>query len=257
MRRFLLLATLLCSSVLSADAGWVVERVSRTEGAAEATSRVTLLIARGRVKELHEDSTYFLWDLRRKTLHQVDPRAKTYSGGPIPKMIASVKTYLDRMRSELTQMTDEQREELARRTEGLPMPVPAPATPPSWTVKAGGKTATLAGRKAVLWEIYRDGTLFEQRWIAEGFSFGADLDQGEFARWSDELEGAFATGMGDSLPSGPAVDEFRDRGFLLRSVYVGSSARVVTEVVRIEERDIPESTFTLPVDYMVKDARTS
>ena len=240
-----------------AEAGWILERLTHTEGGSGQSSRVTLLVAKGRVKEVHDDGTYFLWDVPRGTLFQVDPRAKSYSGGPVKDMIAQVKKYLDEMRERIAQMTDEQREELARHTEGLPVPVPPPATPPRWTVKATSRTLIIAGHKARLYEIARDGSLFEERWLAPSVDFGEDLDYARYARWSQELEASFAVGMGGSVPSGEEVEALYRQGVEVKSVLVGEKIRVVSEVTRLEKQEIPESTFTLPPDYLLKGERLS
>lgn len=241
------------SAACPATAGWILERVSRTEGGPGQSSRETLFISAGRVKELHDDGTYFLWDVSRGMLFQVDPREKSYSGGPVRDMIAQVKKYLDEMRERIARMTDEQREELARRTEGLPIPVPPPATPPLWSVKATDKTATIVGRSARRYEIYRDGSLFEEKWIASSVDFSKEIDYAHYVRWSQELEASFAMGMGGSFPSGEAVETLYRQGVEMKSVLVGEGVRVVSEVTRLEKKEISESVFSLPPDYLLKD----
>jgi len=240
-----------------ADAGWLIERTTHAEGASGPANKVVLLVAKGRVKELHEDGTYFLWDLSRRTLFQVNPAARTYSGGPIEKMIAAVKGYFDRMRDDLASMTDEQREALARRSGGMPMPVPPPAKAAVWTAKRTDRSESIAGQKADLYEISRDGRLYESRWIAPKLRFGADLDYAQFARWSRQLESAFATGMGDEVPAGRAIEALDAEGVVVKSVLVGERATLVSQVTRLEARDVPDSTFVLPVDYRNDGAQLS
>jgi hypothetical protein len=239
-----------------ATAGWLVERATRTEGKVGPRKTVSLFISKGKVKEVHEDQTYFLWDLPRHTLYEVDPTTHTYSGGSIEKMIAAVKQYLDQMRDQLARMSESEREALARETGGMPMPVPPPATTPVWTVKRGERTEIIAGRKTELYEIDRDGKSYESRWIAAGFRFGKDLDYALFARWSRELESSFARGMGQDAPEGTAVEELDAKGLVMRSVLAGDGVRVVSEVVRLEARDVPDATFVLPVEYR-QTARSS
>ncbi|MGH7858172.1 MAG: hypothetical protein ACREQY_12680, partial [Candidatus Binatia bacterium] len=40
-------------------------------------------------------------------------------------------------------------------------------------------------------------------------------------------------------------------------VLLGDKVRVVTEVTRLEKGDIPDSTFHLPADYILKGAQMS
>ena len=255
--RHLAAALLVAACARQSDAGWLIERVTRTEVKPGPAAKVVLLISKGRVKEVHEDGTYFLWDLSRGTLFQVNPAARSYSGGPIEKMIAAVKRYFDRMRADLANMTDEQREALARESGDMPMPVPPPAKPAAWTAKRTERSETVVGRRADLYEIYRDGKLYESRWIASQMSFDGDLDYPAFARWSHELEAAFATGMGQDLPAGKAIERLDAKGLVLRSVLSGEGVRVVSEVTRLEKRDLPDSTFVLPVEYKAKGAEVS
>lgn len=248
---------LLLLAATSARAGWLMERVTRTENAPGPATRVTLTIAKGKIKELHEDGTYFLWDLPKGTLFQVDPGTRTYSGGAVTKMIADVRKYLDDMRQQLSRLTDEQREELARRSRGLPMPVPPPATPPRWTVTAKNQTTRIAGFRSRLFEIYGDGRLFEEVWISSEPALGDDVDYAAYARWSRELETSFTVGMGGSQPSGKAVEELDRKGVEMKSVLLGPNLRVVTEVTRLERRPVPDATFTLPPDYALKGTQVS
>ena len=251
----------LCVSFLVAASpaagGWVMERTTRTEGEAGPSSEMTLYIAGGRVKETHADGTYFLWDVPRGLLFQVDPASKSYSGGPVTEMIAEVRRYLDKLRERLAKLTDEQREELAARSPGMPMPVPPPKTPPKWSVRETGRRDTIAGRPVRLYEVLKDGVLFEEKWIAPGVMFGEDLDWAQFSKWSRELESSFATGMGGSTPAGDAVERLHEKGVELRSVLVGDDVRVVAEVTRLEERDVPASTFTIPPDYLLRGTQLS
>jgi len=238
-------------------AGWLVERTTRTEGAVGPSTTVWLLVSKNKVKELHEDETYFLWDLASHTLFQVNPKSRTYSGGAIEKMIADVKRYLDEMRDDIAHMSEAEREALARDTHGMPMPVPPAAKPALWTVKKSAKKEVIADRPAELYEVYRDGKIYEQRWIATGFTFGKELDYRQFARSSRRLEASFASGMGQEVPEGKEIENLDDKGLVVRSVLVGEQARVVSEVTRLESRDVPDSTFVLPVDYRQKGAQLS
>jgi hypothetical protein len=254
---WILAASMLLATAAPAAGGWILERVTHTEGAAGPGSEVTLYIAGGRVKELHADGTYFLWDVPRGLLFQVDPSTKTYSGGSVKEMIAQVQRYLDDLREKLARLTDEQRQELARRAPGMPMPVPPPETPPAWSTKETSRTKTIAGREARLFEIHRDGVLFAEKWLAPDVSFGDDLDYHEFARWSRDLEGSFTAGMGGASPSGEEVDELYRQGVEMKQVLIGDGFRIVTEVKRLEPHDVPESTFHLPPDYTLKGAQVS
>ncbi|MEA2626149.1 MAG: hypothetical protein QOD06_2194 [Candidatus Binatota bacterium] len=234
-------------------AGWVMKIVTRTEGGPGPASEQTLSIAHGRIKELHGDGTYYLWDLTQGTLFQVDPAAKSYSGGKIGEMVSSVRKYLEQMRDEIARMTPEERQALADRTRGAPMPVP-PGKTPKWTVERTSRTETLLGRRARVYEIRRNGLLHEERWIAGDVPFGDDLDYGAYRRASESLESAFSEGMGNPPPSGPEVEKLATSGLELKKILHGEKVRVVTEVTELDRAEVPESTFTLPVDYMLKDA---
>jgi hypothetical protein len=43
----------------------------------------------------------------------------------------------------------------------------------------------------------------------------------------------------------------------MKTILLGDKVRVVTEVTRLEKRDIPDSTFHLPPDYILKGAQLS
>ncbi len=258
-RTRLSLAAVALAALLARPAvgGWVFERVTHTELAPGPSSKVTTFVSKGKVKELHPDGTYFLWDVPRKRLFQVNPSARSYSGGPVQQMIGSIKRYLDEMREGLAKMSDEEREDLARRMGDVPMPVPKTGVPPAWTVKATGRSRKILGRTAKLFEIHADGRLFEERWIATDLEFGADLDYAEYARWGRALEAAFAAGMGDDLPSGREVEALDAKGLVMRSVLLGEKARVVSDVTSLEKKDLPDSTFALPLDFQLKGAQLS
>ncbi len=253
-RIHLSLAPIALAALLARPAagGWIFDRVTHTELAPGPSSKVTTYVAKGKVKEVHPDGTYFLWDVPRRQLFQVDPAVRSYSGGPVQQMIGGIKRYLDEMREGLAKMSDAEREALARRMGDVPMPVPKTGEPPAWTVKATGRSQKILGRAAKLFEIYADGRLFEERWIATDLEFGADLDYAEYARWGRALEAAFAAGMGDDLPSGKEIEALDSKGLVMRSVLLGEKARVVSEVTSLQKKDLPDSTFALPLDYQLK-----
>jgi hypothetical protein len=168
-------------------------------------------------------------------------------------MVASVRKYLDQMRDEIARMTPEERQALADRTPGAPMPVP-PGKTPKWAVARTARTETLLGRRARVYEIRRNGLLHQERWIAGEVPFDDDLDYGAYRRASESLERAFSEGMGSSPPSGPDVEKLATAGLELKKVLHGDKVRVVTEVTALDRAEVPESTFTLPVDYMLKGA---
>jgi len=61
---------------------------------------------------------------------------------------------------------------------------------------------------------------------------------------------------GKGAPEGRAVEELDAKGLVMRSVLAGDGVRVVSEVVRLEARDVPDATFVLPVDYRQTGAIT-
>lgn len=63
--------------------------------------------------------------------------------------------------------------------------------------------------------------------------------------------------MGGSSPSGKEIEGLFRRGVELKSVLLGSGLRVVSEVTKIEKKEVPDSTFTLPPDYVLKGAQLS
>lgn len=245
-----LAALLVVSLAAPASAGWKLEIVTRTIGGPGPSSKVTLLVEDGKIRESHEDGQLYLWNVPKGTMFRLDPAAKTYSGGPVEEMARSVEAYLAELQKKSEALSPEDREQLE--AEGVPIPEKAPEVETPWSVRETDRTETIAGHEARLYEVYQGGLLFEERWVASGLTLGDDLDVSAYERLRHALEAAFARGMGKPYPKGDDVESLLAKGFPVKSAYVAAQLDVVRELTKLEELAIPAATFEMPEGFRQK-----
>ncbi len=132
----------------------------------------------------------------------------------------------------------------------------APAKPPQVTVERTADRATIAGLSARKYRVLADGQPYEDIWLA---SDTALLQEFQLAKAPDSYARMAGCQVG-AQPAGAtphaAVAESQEyrqlyaEGWPVRIVSYGrGSAETMTEVVKVERRDVPESEFTPPAGF--------
>jgi hypothetical protein len=117
------------------------------------------------------------------------------------------------------------------------------------TVKGAGDGGIVAGLKTVKYGVEVDGELYEEIWLATD----SDL-LNEFKALKPLLRkfSACASTFGTEFApeNAPEYLQLMERGVEVKSIaYTDGSPEPVTDVVKLEKKDLPESEFSVPRDY--------
>jgi hypothetical protein len=145
------------------------------------------------------------------------------------------------------------------RSSGTPMPPQVPAKRPEVKVQQTSETATLVGHKTVKMLVSADGKPYQEVWIAKGVALKPDLDLKRLRGLQAKLTQAIMTDLPgrQSVEEDPAYERLLEQGYPIKIVELGEGGEPesVTEVVRIDKRDIPEREFQVPEGYRRIDLR--
>jgi hypothetical protein len=132
-------------------------------------------------------------------------------------------------------------------------PSPAAAKRPAVKVESTAETAMIAGHKATKNLVYADGKPYQEVWLAKGLTMKADLDLKRLRGLQAKLTQAIMIDLPSrqAVEEDPAYEQLLEQGYPLKIVELGEGGEPesVTEVVRIDKRDIPDREFQVPEGY--------
>ena len=252
------------------SAGWVIEQIEYGNLGAEGT-KITQYISKNRLKTVGDGNT-FVMDLAKNLLIAADQESRVYWSGTIDAYIQEVKSFQQatvdltakQMEEAIQEMPPDQRksmEDLLKqmRATNESSPSQPTAKQPSVKVEPTTETAMLAGHQATKFMVYADGKPYQEVWLAKGLTLKADLDlkrlRGLQARLTQVLMPHVLSRQ--SVEDDPAYEQLLDQGYPIKIVELGEGGEPasVTEVVRLDKRDIPEREFQIPEGYRRIDLR--
>jgi hypothetical protein len=202
-----------------------------------------------RIKFMEEgDYIYYVWDLDKGQVTQVNTEAKIWTGGAFKDELEGIRTYMAQFRDEFEE------DEGGATTKSASTP-PA-AKKPEVKIARTGEEATIAGYKAVRYEVRRDGTLVEELWLSKDLDVSKDLDYGKFRRlfqdWLEAVGAAMAEIDGEGSAPWFQAEEYLKlfaEGYALKQVEHEEGVAYITEVTSVEKKDIPPSEFEVPAGF--------
>lgn len=241
---FLLLAS-------QAFAGWVIEEVS---GYPEGEKiRETIYFQKNKIKMVDSEQI-MIFDLEKGMLYFLNPDREIYWGGTPEEfqkaMKEAMKLAMEQMLEEmLEEMAPEQREAYKQFMEEMEEETKE-ATPEKKVnveVKKTSEKATVAGYSAQKYQVWVDGELKEELWISTEINLKDEIDLKKFVQFIEALSGP---GEEEFYESSPEYMGLMKQGYPLRSIeYDQEEEQTVTEVAKVEKRQIPDSEFELPKSY--------
>jgi Domain of unknown function (DUF4412) len=245
-------------------AGWVIEQIEYANLGAEGAKTVQY-IAKNRLKTT-SDGNSFIMDFAKDQFIATDQANRVYWSGTVDDYVREVKAFQqaandlarEQMEEAMKEMPPDQRktmEDLLQqmRASGTPAPVQAVGKRPLVKVAQTGDTAALAGHAATKSMVYADGKPYQEVWIAKGVTLKADLDLRRLRGLQAKLTQAIMTDLPRRQPveEDPTYEQLFEQGYPIKIVELGEGGEPesVTEVVRIEKRDIPEREFHVPEGY--------
>jgi len=236
----LLAALLILVLAAPASAGWLINE--KSEGVTNS-----LYFQNNQVRDQSAESISIM-DLAKGRLILINPNAKTYWAGPFSDMLKMRDQAMSQMQQQLKQLPPEQREVAQKAMQEAMGKKDGPR--PKVQVKKTGQSAVIAGFKAQKYEIWSDGQLREEQWIAPAIATSKELDTKKMR----EMMAVFAqVGGENSYETDPAVQALWSKGYPVKVVSHLDGETMVREVVQAQKKDLPASLFTAPQGYRKVD----
>lgn len=275
MRGVGVLAALLGALTIAApaSAGWIIEEVTR--GGADGPQRQRQFLQANRLKtvtfEGNKVTQAVVMDLDAQTITHIDYNERAYT-------VATAKEYAEAMRKgfeamgeamgdqmkemekELKDLPPEQRkqlEALMRQAQQTAKRQPAPTLKPEdcaedkVDIRRTGQRATVAGYDAIGYQLFTNGKLDSEVWIAPAITAIREIDPRKLERLVREMMRALpqCPPRGQLIGADPVWKLMKD-GYPVRSVE--KDGNTVTEVVKAESRTIAVGEFQAPAGFARK-----
>jgi hypothetical protein len=258
-----------------ASAGWVIDQVTREAGSKE-THPQRLYLQANRLKMVMLEGARpvqaTVMDLDAQTITHIDYQQRAFT-------TATAKEYADMMRQgfakmgeamgqmqaqmkeleeQLKNLPPEQRkqiEAMMKQAQGAQRQAPTlkaeDCAPDKVEVKRTGKSATVAGFDAVGYQLFENGKLDAEVWIAPAITAAREIDPQKLERLMKEMLKALpqCPPRGQMVGADPVWKLMKD-GYPVRSVEADGGA--VTEVVKAESRSLAATEFQAPAGFARK-----
>ncbi len=221
--------------------------------AASQQSRESTTYLQGKRIRTETEGRIWVLDFEKGMLITINPTNKTYTEMSLKDLKEAQKQAMEWMSGLRTQMEEkmktmspEARATMQKKLDALPEGMFGEEKPGKITVKATGKKETINGFACKEYEVYEDGDLTTQYWLAPSVSTKAfDAYQKELSEW---LEGMGPLGANRLRE----WEYIRDHGFPIKVTRVKSSPGKVSfnrEILGVEEKSLDEALFQPPKDY--------
>lgn len=254
MKSTLLVAASLFAAA-TASAGVHVENVTRNiqTKAPDGAPHVTL-IQDGAMKASSGKQNSMI--IKANLITIVDDGKKTYmqmTKEEMKKMASQASAAINQMQEKMKNMTPEQRAMMEKMMGGsLPGGLPSDK-PDVWDAKNTGKSDTVEGHKCAVWNLSRNGKLFEEMCVVPFKSLPGKEDVEKSFKELAEAFSEFTKGidMGNSVQVRTQIDGYpvRTRSYDANGKLRGNET-VLTKWV---EESVPASAFEVPKGYTKKE----
>lgn len=213
-------------------------------------------------KRIRTETEGHIWvlDFEKGMLITINPTAKTYTEMSLKDLKEAQKQAMEwmsglraQMEEKMKTMPPESKAAMQKKLDSIPAEMFGEEKPAKITVKATGKKETINGFACNEYEVYEDGNLATQYWLAPSVSTKAfDEYQKELSEW---LEGMGPLGANRLRE----WEHIRDHGFPIKVTRVKPIVGKVSfdrEILGVEEKSLDDSIFQPPKDYKRTEAPT-
>lgn len=180
------------------------------------------------------------FDLEKDMITVISPAEKKYWSGTTDAFEAGAKKSIESIEKLIEQQLP----------EGQGIFRPESATKASVEVKDTGEVRKIAGHPARKYEIFVDGDLKQEKWIAEDIDVGKDLDIAKFKKMMGKFQSAFGRDQVSEALWSDKATAMLDKGWPLAIVdYRSDIDKHTDETVKVEQKDIPKSEFAPPPGF--------
>lgn len=253
-----------------ASAGWMIEQIEYANLGAEGT-RTLQYISKNRLKTVGDGNT-FIMDFAKNLFIATDQENRVYWSGTVDAYVQEVKTFQqasndlarEQMEEAMKEMPPDQRKSVEdllhqMRSSNASSPSQPADKRPAVKIEPTTETATIAGQQATKIMVYADGKPYQEVWLAKGLTLKADLDLKRLRGLQAQLTQAIMADIPNrqAVEEDPAYEQLLEQGYPIKIVELGEGGEPesVTEVVRLNKRDIPDREFQVPEGYRRIDLR--
>ena len=245
-----------------AAAGWVIDQAAQGR---EEGGKQQIMLQANQMKTVvlgpdGKPETAFILDLNAETFTQVNYRDQTYMSAKVQEYVqmiqGAMKKATSAMEESMKDMSPEQRK-MMEQMMGSRMPQAgsgpeACPEPPKIEMRKTGQQATIAGYKAVGYEMLADGKPQSELWIAKDIPAWKELDPKKLEHVMGEMMKAVPRcGPGRARQGGFGRDQawkLAAEGYPVRTVDRHGSGTTV-EVTKAENRSVPAAEFQPPANF--------
>ena len=279
MRRWAIAVALLgtlAAMTTPVSAGWVIDQVMK--GGGDDNNRQRLFLQQNRLKTLVMDganvTNAVVMDLDAQTITQIDYKQRAYTTATAAEYAALMRQGFEKMgeaagqmqsqmkelEEQLKNLPPEQRRQIeammkqaqgAQRSPAQPQGKPEDCTPEKVDVKRTGKSMTVAGYEASGYQVFTNGKLDSEVWIAPAITAAREIDPQKLERMMKEMMKALphCPPRGQMFGADPMWKLMKD-GYPVRSVDKDGGS--VIEVVKAESRSLGATEFQAPAGFARK-----
>ena len=257
-----------------ASAGWIIDEMIR--GGNDAQQQ-RMFLQSNRLKtvtlEGNRATQAVVMDLDAQTITQIDYKERSYTTATATEYAAMMRQgfqkmgqaaaqmapHLKEMEEQLKNLPPEQRRQIeamlrqaqAAQQQSAAPAAPADCVPDKVDVKPTGKNVTVAGYAATGYQIFTNGKLDSEVWIAPGIAAGREIDPQKLERMMREMMKAMpqCPPRGQMFGADPMWKLMKD-GYPVRSVDKDGGS--VVEVVKAESRSLGAAEFQAPAGFARK-----
>ena len=259
------------------SAGWVIDQVMKG-GGADDKHRQRLFLQSNRLKTVVMDganvTNAVVMDLDAQTITQIDYKQRAYTTATAAEYAALMRQGFEKMgeaagqmqsqmkelEEQLKNLPPEQRRQIeammkqaqgAQRSPAQPQGKPEDCTPEKVDVKRTGKSMTVAGYEASGYQVFTNGKLDSEVWIAPAITAAREIDPQKLERMMKEMMKALphCPPRGQMFGADPMWKLMKD-GYPVRSVDKDGGS--VIEVVKAESRSLGATEFQAPAGFARK-----
>lgn len=219
----------------------------------EKKSTETFLISKGKIKFLSEDYVQIV-DSDNQLIFFLNPEKKLYYGGTIDEFKKEWQEYI----TELKKKMEEYRVQFEKysgklKTTTSKKPPHEPQRKPKVDIKSSGETEFIAGFKTLKFQVFEDGNLKEEVWIAPDTGIEKEFSMQKFfeliVKVFSSIDKAFTM---EEIPLYDETDEYLNllsKGFPFRTITYYNTSKEIEEITKAEKLNIPDSEFLPPSEY--------
>ena len=240
-------ALMILLSVSVAQAGWVLHQ--ETPGGPS-----TMYVQDNKVRA-GMGLGGIIYDLNHETVTMLNSDHQVYWSGNPQQLNQQMNQAMDaRMEQALKQAPPEQRDQMRammreRMGQGKGMAPPAAQV----QVKDSGQSAKIAGYQATKYQVYVDGKLRQEMWVAQVPGFTDEMDMGKMMKLAHSMR-AGAPGPGLGWRRSQAVQKLLSQGMPMKIVEYGRGGPMtVMTMTKVENKSLPASTFQAPAGWKKVD----